>query len=310
MKTKIAILGCGKIALRIIKGISYCDNLEIVGFGASDPLRARECCEKYGGHLYGTYDDILNSEEVEAVYVATYNPSHYQLIEKSLNHHKHVMCEKPIVPTISQLDELFELAHKNGCLLMEACKGVFTPLSQKLRQMIADGVFGKIIYAEAAYCHGGSTPDDHWVMDKNTGGSLQDLGDYPVSVLNYVLNAVPQSRQVFTIDHNGVDVFAQAMIDYGDFQGHIHCGFIVDTPRIMRIFGTEGHIEIVDFWKTGKGTYFINGKEHHFDCEMINDFYYECHHFADCIQKGKMESDIMSHEASRNIMKITAKQWE
>ena len=65
MKTKIAILGCGKIALRIIKGISYCDNLEIVGFGASDPLRAREYCEKYGGHLYGTYDDILNSEEVE-----------------------------------------------------------------------------------------------------------------------------------------------------------------------------------------------------------------------------------------------------
>ena len=305
MKVRWAVMGCGKIVARFVKGLRLCKNAELIGFAASDPDRAREYAERFGAPLYGDYDRIMNDPEVDAVYISTYNAGHYELVSSALKHGKHVLCEKPMVATKKQTRELFELARSKGVLLMEACKGPFMPINKEIRRMIADGVFGDVLYVHAAYSYDGHFPADHWIYDGVYGGSLMDVGSYPVSVLNYVLNRSPKLVDRQKTMYRGTDGFAQALISYGNgIQGHIHTGIILPTDRHMEIYGRKGHLISDLFWRNGSCRYWIGDEEFELNCEMKDDFFYEINHFVGCVLGGLTESPVMSEQASLDLLEI------
>ena len=107
---KMAVLGCGKIVDRFIKGLRMCDNVTLVGFGSNNIEKAREYCERYGASVYGDYDRIMNDPDIDAIYVSNFNQAHYRTVKSCLQHGKHVLCEHPLVPNMDELNELFELA--------------------------------------------------------------------------------------------------------------------------------------------------------------------------------------------------------
>jgi len=306
MKVRIAVMGCGKIVSRFVKGLSLCENGELTGFAASDPERARQYAEKFGAAVYGDYDRIMNDPDIDAVYISTYNANHYELVMSALKHGKHVLCEKPMVATKKQARELFEMAREKGVLLMEACKGPFMPINREIRRMISEGVFGDIIYVHAAYSYDGHFPQGHWIYDPVYGGSLMDVGSYPVSVLNYVLGRSPKLVDRQKTMFRGTDGFAQALISYGKgLQGHINTGIIVPTDRHMEIYGRKGHLISDLFWRNGSCRYWIGDEEYELNCEMKDDFFYEINHFIGCILGGLTESPVMSEQASLDILEIT-----
>ena len=305
MMVRIAVLGCGKIVPRFVQGLKLCDNATLVGFGSRDIFKAKEYADRFGAEIYGDYDRIMNDRDIDAVYIATYNPGHYELVSSALKHGKHVMCEKPLVPTKKELKELFELAREKKVLLMEACKGPFLPLNYQIRELVRQGTFGELVYVHGANCFKGDFKDGDWIFDPHFGGSLMDVGSYPTSILNYVLDRSPKLLDREVTMYNGTDGFAQALVSYGDgIQGHIQSGIMVSTDRKMEIYGTKGHLESNVFWRSGNCKYWVGQEEYELNCEMIDDFYYETHHFADCIQKGILESPIMSEQASLDILEI------
>ena len=303
---KTVIFGCGKIAKRIALGFSYVKNNELVGFASRDVEKAKAYAQEFNVPLYGNYDYFLNNDEIDAVYLATYNPNHYELIKMCLEHHKHVICEKPMLSSIEDNEELFKLAKDNNCLLMEAMKAVFLPINIKVKQMIKEGVIGEVKYIEASFVRGPRHPEDHWIYDIKTGGSLKDLGSYCAAIMNYMTDVKPSIIYKNTNKTDTLaDTIAEVNIDYDGISGHLLVSNEITGDSSLNIYGTKGYIKVPDFWKVGKGYYVVDGNRYELDEEMKNDFYYEIQHFTDLINSNIFESPIMSKEFSNNILIIT-----
>ena len=303
---KTVIFGCGKIAKRIAKGFSYVQSNELVGFGSKDINKAKAYADEFGKPLYGDYDYFLNNKDIDAIYVATYNLNHYELIKKCLQAHKHVICEKPMLSNIDDNNELFDLAKNNNCLLMEAMKAVFLPINIKVKQMIKDGVIGEVKYMEASFVRGPRHPEDHWIYDLKTGGASKDLGSYCAAIMNYMIDTKPNVVYKYS---NNTDILADTIteinIDYDGVSGHLLVSNEITGDSSLNIYGTKGYIKIPEFWKVGKGYYVVDGERFELDEEMKNDFYYELQHFTDLINNNIYESPIMSRDASNNILIVT-----
>ena len=303
---KTVIFGCGKIAHRIAKGFSYVKNNQLVGFASRDIERAKAYAQEYNVSLYGDYDYFLNSKDIDAVYIATYNLNHYELIKECLNHHKHVICEKPMLSNIEENEELFKLAKDNDVLLMEAMKAVFLPIASKVKQMINDGVIGEVKYIEASFVRGPRASEDHWIYDLKTGGALKDIGSYCAAIMNYIVDRKPN---VIYSNKNTTDTLADTIsevgIDYDGISGHLLASNEITGDSDLSIYGTKGYIKVPTFWKVGTGYYVVDDNKYEINEEMINDFYYEIQHFTDCVNSGLLESPIMNKEASNNILIIT-----
>ncbi len=302
---KLAIFGCGKIANRIAKSCLLVDNIDLVGFGSKDNDKAKAYAEEYGCRDHGNYDHFLNSD-IDAVYIATYNNSHYELIRECLKHHKNVICEKPMLFSVEQTKEAFKLAKENKVLLMEALKSVFLPSIIKVKRMIEDNVFGDIDEVYAAFERSGSHPQNHWINDPLTGGAFKDLGSYCVGTINYLLDKDP--KLIAAEDDRSAEraeSTANVLIDYEGILGKVRVSNSHDGDTKLAVRGSNGYIEIENFWKNGKGHYECDGEIHEINEELISDFYYELKHFADLVDKKAKESPIMNEEASLNIIKIT-----
>ena len=303
---KTVIFGCGKIAKRIAKGFEFVKNNQLVGFASRDIQKAQTYAEEFNVELFGDYEYFLNNKDIDCVYIATYNINHYELIKNCLNHNKHVLCEKPMLSNIKDNEELFELAKKNNCLLMEAMKAVFLPINIKVKEMIQNKTIGDIKYIEASFVRGPRHPENHWIYDLKTGGALKDLGSYCAAIMNYMTNIKPK---VITKTTNKTDTLADTIsevyLDYDGISGHLLVSNEISGESSLRIYGTKGFVVIPEFWKVGKGYYVIDGERFEIQEEMINDFYYEIQHFTDLINNKIYESPIMSRDASNNIILVT-----
>ena len=303
---KTVIFGCGKITKRIVKGFELVKGNELVGFASSDINKAREYAETYNKPLFGNYETFLLDTNIDAVYIATYNLNHYDLIKKCLLHHKHVICEKPMLSSIKDNDELFVLAKEKNCLLMEAMKAVFLPINKKVKELVNNKAIGDIKYIEASFVRGPRHPEDHWIYDLKTGGALKDLGSYCAAIMNFICDKTPKIIRKYTNKTSSLaDTIGEVSIDYDGIQGHLLVSNEISGDSALRVYGTRGYIVVENFWKVGSGFYVVDGETYSIEEEMLNDFYYELQHFTDCVSKNILQSPIMDKKASNNILLIT-----
>jgi predicted dehydrogenase len=302
---KLAIFGCGRIANRIAKSCLMVKEIDLVGFGSKDIDKAKEYSEKYGCREYGDYDHFLNSD-IDAVYIAVYNPGHYDLIRKCLEHKKNVICEKPMLFSLKENEEMFALAKENDVLLMEALKSVFLPLNIRIRKMMEDKVLGETKEIYTAFMRNGSHGEDHWINDPKCGGALSDLGSYCIGTMNFLTGIEPvlvscESDRT----EEKADSTAYVTVDYDGIIGKASVSNRLDGDTTLIVTGERGFIRADNYWKSGDAYYELDGVRYEIHEELISDFYYELKHFADLTDQGKKESDVMSKEASDRILKIT-----
>ncbi|MDO4197592.1 MAG: Gfo/Idh/MocA family oxidoreductase [Erysipelotrichaceae bacterium] len=307
-KINIAVLGPGKIARRFVNGKSeYVNYYAVCG---RNPDKTKKFAEDNGIDIYYSIEECLNDDNVDAVYISTPNPTHYELTKLCLNHHKHVLCEKPFVGTKEECNELYDLAKDKGLMLMEADKQLFLPLTQKIKEILDNKIIGDVKYMNGYYCDNRESKDifqkDHWVFEEKTGGAIRDIGIYPIAYFNYLNNW--EIEEVNTVSRylHGVDCFSITEIRYknGVFSTSVS-GFDIDLPKGCDIYGTLGHIHIDNFWKTGKASIYLNTSETiELNEEMISDFKYETDHFALCIKKSLNESPVIGRNESLKLIDI------
>ena len=302
---RLVIFGCGKIANRIAKSCKLVDGLDLVGFASRDINKAKEYCETYNCKEYGNYDYFLNSD-VDAVYITTYNKSHYSLIKEAILHNKNVICEKPMLSSIEKNKELFALARKHNVLLMEALKSVFLPIIIKTKQIINDKKLGNVISISAGFMRNGSHDDNHWINDPDCGGALLDLGSYCIGTMNYLLDKKPVLKEIETNKTaTKADSTSIVTVDYDGIKGKCSVSNRLDGDNSLYIEFEKGYLKIENYWKNNNGYYVLNDKRYELNEELISDFYYELKHFNDLVDKGIKESNVMNEQASENILIIT-----
>ena len=301
-----AILGPGKISHRFTKGMKDVRNAEIVAVASRDLNKAKEYCELYDiKKAYGSYEEMLQDKEIDAVYIATPPFVHAQQIKMCLNAGKHVLCEKPLMKTSAEAKECFALAKEKGLMLMEATKGVFIPPFLKIKELIHEDVLGPVSYVEASYCYDGNFGEDHWVKDQAlAGGGMYDVGIYALSAVLCLLDKEVTDVKRMDIKGNNCLDFTQILLHFGDVVASVRGAITVNTQNKLFVYGKKGHVECEFFWKCHDFVVRMDGHEVKYHFDFDSEFTYEIQHFVDCIEKGLAESPVLSEKMSCLMLDI------
>ena len=272
-KINWGVIGTAGIAKgQTIPGMKLAVNCNLYAIAGRDIRKAEDYQKEFGFEkAYGNYDDLLADPEVEAVYIALPNTLHYEWTQKALQHGKHVLCEKPLVPTAREAEELFRLADENGVILMEAFAYLHSPWVAAIKQEIDKGEIGQVRYIESQFLTADHDISNIRMRKETNGGSIYDLGCYNTTMIAWMLGR--QSDEIHAaavFSPEGIDILSNALFQYRDgAKAMMNCGMVLQTDadlRIdqLRIEGTEGSIRSTgEFNGCGDMTYTIlkNGKE-------------------------------------------------
>ena len=308
----VGIIGLGNIANRVAKGILCSEKACLYAVASRSIDNAKSFADKYGAlSYYGSYEEMLNDPKVDLVYICTPNTLHYEQIKLCLSHGKHVICEKQMVKNEEPVRELFALARDKGCFLMEAEKTMFTPLNKKIKEMISEGVIGKLHTIRAQYCSDGldGLSLNHWVLGEEFGGCTYDIGVYPICFAHFYADSKIKEFQAeavkspdFKCDFGmDADVFYENGI-YANVRSNWF--YQAENKGKAVLVGDKGYFEIPAYWKGNKAYLHKDGVITEITVNMESDFEGEITHAVECIEAGLLESPVLGEEMSLEIIRV------
>lgn len=264
-KIRWGILGPGNIAKAFAKGIAHSRTGELVAIGTRNPGRPGLADAFGGARILDGYDALLADGAVDAIYVSTPHPSHAQWAIKALEAGKHALVEKPVGLTAFEADALFYAARKAGKFLGEAYMYRLHPQTRQLVELVANGAIGEVrlIKSSFGFAMPAVMPEHRLYSSDLAGGGIMDVGGYPVSMARLIAGAAAgkpflDPRSVVGSAHlgnTGVDEWASAILHFDNgIIAEVSCSVSVAQDNVLRIFGSQGRIEVDDFW-------FASGKE-------------------------------------------------
>ncbi len=307
---KWGIIGTGGIARAFATDIAYLSDQVIAAVGSRNLETAESFVKTIpGARAYGSYDELINDSDIDAIYVATPHPSHKENVIAALNAGKPVLCEKPFAVNASETKEMVAAAKANDVALMEAMWARFLPHYAKIREIVASGVLGQITTIHAD--HGQRLADQNiprLIEPSLAGGALLDLGIYPVSFAHMVLG-IPQSitaSAIFT--DKGVDAQTSMILDYANgAQAVLNTNMVVQTPCTAVIAGLNGYLEVnrTFYNPTSMRLTLFDGTVTEYSSDYQGHGLREqAVEFARVVKSGAKESPILRWEDTIAIMKI------
>ncbi|MGN1182765.1 MAG: Gfo/Idh/MocA family protein, partial [Faecalibacillus sp.] len=222
--------------------------------------------------------------------------------------HKHVIVEKPFVLNKEEAKELFELAKKKQCFLMEGQKAVFLPTTRKLRDLIENDVIGKIKYIELKAGFPDRFTYDHWMYDlKMGGGALYGSATYTIEYLQFLFdNPQIEIHGTYLPCPTGSDEIC-------NFQLILDHRILVSSTIAMSVglkneavfYGEKGYIVIPNFWKSNQLDIYVNNQDvKHFYFPYNSEFVYEINHIHDCLNNSLLQSPVMNQEKTIQTVEL------
>jgi len=256
-KIKWGVLGFARISrTNVIPAIKRTENSEFYALASRDPAKLKECKSQFNcSKLYDSYQKLLDDPEIRAVYIPLPNSMHKEWAIKAMNKGKHVLCEKPLALTEAEAKEMLEAAAKNRVLLMEAFMYRYTDRTKKVQEILASGEIGRIKYINSTYRFFLNRPNTIKVQPELGGGSLYDVGCYPIDFVGMVTDSLPESYSAEYTIEKGVDVIFSAALHYSDgVVATINSGFNAYREMHSEVIGTKGRLEAPDTFLGEAGT--------------------------------------------------------
>lgn len=309
MKTiRYGILSTAQIVPRFVEGIKSSRAGEATAIASRSLVKAKKMADELSiPKAYGSYAELCKDEEIDIVYVATYNKGHYEAAKMALTYKKHVLVEKPFTLKLAQAEELFELAEKNGCFLMEAQKSVFLPISLKVKKAIQQNKIGEVHWLQSVT----SYPNvDHisWFHSLDAGGgTLHGSGSYPLQYMQFIMDQPIADYHGSSTRRKGEtdDQVNLTLKFQNQALGNIFISVKLDIPSKMMIYGELGRIEIPYFWKTKQATiYYEDGREETLSGEFDSEFVFEVEHVNQCLQNQSLESPVMTKKRTLDTVSL------
>lgn len=265
-KIRWGILSTAKINEALLDPIRRAERSELVAVASRDLSRARAYAEKEDiPKAFGSYEELLADEDIDAIYNPLPNLLHAEWTIKAAAAGKHVLCEKPIVTSLEDFDQVEAAARDNGVTVFEAFMYLHHPQTRKAIDMIAEGKLGRLqqINSWFQYYLPKERSDNIRLSHELHGGSAWDVGVYPNSLAITMASAAgdispPRSVMASQITgETGVDVAMRGQLDFGDgLVAQIVSSFRTPFMQGALLLGDEGMLEIPDPWKPG-----CNGEE-------------------------------------------------
>jgi glycerol-3-phosphate cytidylyltransferase len=247
---RIGIVGAGRIAERFVPESSFVSYAKVVCVYDQDHGKACEFAQRHNiATVCRSFDELLDG--VDAVYIATPHLSHYELSKKAILHHKHVLCETPLVLNGQQARELYCLSsHTNGnsVVLMEANKTAHCPAFNHLVSMVKSGLIGDVVDVSASESKLWGDKFTRELDPEQAGGSMYEMGSYPLLPILKLMGIDYTDIHFYSKMKDGIDVYTRGVIRYPHGVCSFQLGMGVKTEGNLVISGTKGYAYVPSPW--------------------------------------------------------------
>ncbi len=294
------ILSAANIAHKFANSNALVHGSEIIAVAARTLAKAQKFAAMHNiPKVYGSYQELLQDADIDAVYIATIHPHHTEWVKAALLAGKAVLCEKPLGMNAERAKECADLAQEKGVFLMEGIWTPFLPVYQTVKQWLLDQRIGKIRMVTAEFAFMDSLGKEGRLLNPALGGGcLLDLGIYTTFFAGEVLGFTPVSVDgVIRKTATGVDGAAVYTLQYENGAiASLSCGIDYAGANQARIYGEKGYIHIENFSFDPHAFLYIDNFPMASDYHRENDnqsFKYEISHVVECLNKNLIQSDVI-----------------
>ena len=311
-KIRWGIISTGNIANSFAKDFKYVKTGELHAVASRSLEKADEFAEKYSiPKSYGSYKELYEDKELDAIYVATPHNFHLKNASDALRTGKAVLCEKPITLNPEECRQLMDVAKSTGNYLMEAMWTYFLPPILEAQRWIDEGKIGKVQYIMANFGFKGNPETMERLYDPEFGGgALLDIGIYPIALASLIYKKSPEKVSVFhKKTDTGVDSEETMIFEYSAGEvANLSASILYNMPNEAIIMGDDGYIRIPDFY-VAKECFLYNNeelKDHFVDERESVGYNFEIDAVNQDLLAGKTQSDIVPLSASLELQKLMA----
>ncbi len=303
-KLRWGILGTGRIAGTFAEALAALPEVELAAVGSRSAEGAKAFAAKHhAARTHASYEALARDPELDAVYVATPHPFHREHAILCLRAGKAVLVEKPFAMNEREALEMVEVARKEKRFLMEAMWTHFLPAVERAFELVRAGAIGELLLLQADFGFRAPFDPKGRLFDPALGGgSLLDVGVYPVSLATRLLGEPARIQSSAVLGRSGVDEQAAMLLEYaGGRQALLSSSIRTETGHAAVLSGSEGRLRIeAPFWKSQRLTLKDEAIELPF---RGNGYPHQALEVARCLVEGQLESPRMSHAFSLSVLR-------
>jgi predicted dehydrogenase len=248
-KVRWGVLGTAKIALtKVIPAMQLSDWCEIAAIASRDFAKADESAERLNiPKAYGSYEELLADESIEAVYIPLPNHLHVPWTIKAAEAGKHTLCEKPIALDAAEARTLIDVRDRTGVRIQEAFMVRTHPQWLETRSLIHSGKIGSLRSITGFFSYFNDDLTNIRNQLELGGGALMDIGCYPINISRFMYETEPR-RVLGLIERDaqtGTDTLTTAVLDFPNGHSTFTCSTRLAPYQRMIFHGTAGRIEVL-----------------------------------------------------------------
>jgi len=308
-KVRWGIVGPGKIAQNFANDLKLVDDAMLTAVASRNLERAQTFAREYHiAHSFDSYDALFASDVVDVVYIATPHTFHHDVALQAMKAGKHVLCEKPLGINRKEVVSMVDAAKANKVFLMEALWSRFNPTIVKVKQMVDTGLIGELGYINADFAfYGMDKPPTSRLFDlKLGGGTILDIGIYPVFLAYLFLGMPKDIKAVSDFNHSGTEIQTSIIFQYERAHALLHSSFKYNSRMSAEIAGSNATVTLLPRFHEAQGfdlhtdgtiqrtTLPTSGKGYTYEIIEVNR----------CLKAGRLESDLWSHQNSIDLIRL------
>jgi predicted dehydrogenase len=250
------LLAAGTHAAKIARAIKQSTSGELLAVGS----RSQDAADRFGDahglpRRYGSYEALLNDEDVEVVYISTPHPMHAEWAIKAAEAGKHILCEKPLTLNEAEAVAVVEAARRHDVFLMEAFAYRVHPLTYKLVELIRSGAIGRVCLIHITFSFDETMSTQPRLTEHSLGGGgILDVGCYCTSMARllagvalggHVAEPLELSGAGYVDPEDRVDHYAAATLQFPDgIVAQLSTGVRLNQENVVRVYGRSGSLSI------------------------------------------------------------------
>lgn len=314
MNNKInwGIIGLGNIANQFAEDLQLSDNSVLYAVASRNEEKAKIFSERYNStKFYDSYEALAEDPEIDVIYIATPHTFHFENTMMCLKKGKGVLCEKPMGINSREVETMVREAESRNLFLMEAIWTRFIPATNKLLEILSSKTIGDILFIRADFGFKADSNREGRLYNKKLGGgSLLDIGIYPIYLSLLTLGIPIDMKVMARMTDTDVDSYCSILFDYeNDAKAILESTIEADTPIEASIYGSEGSLQLhSQFHHTEKITISKNGEKEVLDIKSKgNGYIHEIEEVNKCLLNGEIESAKLPLKMSVDLITLIDK---
>ncbi len=312
MRTKTfnwGILGAGKIAAKFAQDLSTVPGAALYAVASRSIDKAEEFAKKHEIKVsYGSYLELVEDENLDIIYVATPHTFHFEHSILCLEHKKAVLCEKPFGINLGQVETMISLAKQKNVFLMEALWTQFLPHFQFVLELTKSKKYGELLELKADFGFNAPYYPEKRIYNKELGGgSLMDVGIYPVFLSLSLLGTPENIVAKATIGSTGVDENCTIQLSYSNgVKAKLYSAINETTPTTATLRFEKASVIInARFHEPTSVSIQTNGELETKEFPVTTHGYnFEAAHVQNMLEENRTESNLMTFEKSKQLISI------